>query len=359
MVDALTLHPPYIICYCIICYIIIYFINIIEKGLLFMQIQDVFRQYGDDLKSVEEHMEMYLRSEVYLIPEVVHYIIGSGGKRFRPLLLLAAASLCNYKGEKQYPLSAVIEFIHTATLLHDDVIDVAETRRGKVSANKVWGNSASVLVGDFLYSKSFKLMTDHGNLAIIKLLSETTNTMSEGEVFQLIKRGDMNISEKDYLTIIEKKTSVLISAACAVGGILGDASDIQVEALTRFGMRLGSAFQITDDTLDYVAKEDEFGKAIGKDLDEGKMTLPLICALKKCTPEEKELIKRVIEDEKREGQDVADVVSLIHRYDGINYSLNKAKAYIDEGKEYLDSFEDSDAKTALLTIASYIVERRL
>lgn len=324
-----------------------------------MQIQDVFRHYGDDLKRVEEHMEMYLRSDVYLIPEVIHYIIGSGGKRFRPLLLLASSSLCGYRGEKRYPLSAVIEFIHTATLLHDDVIDAAETRRGKTSANNVWGNAASVLVGDFLYSKSFKLMTDHGNLAIIKLLSETTNTMSEGEVFQLVKRGDINIAEKEYLSIIEKKTAILISAACAAGGILGAAPDIQIEALTRFGMRLGSAFQITDDTLDYVAEEAELGKAIGKDLEEGKMTLPLIRTLKKCNPEERSLIKRVIENRERTGQDMADVMSLIHRYDGINYSLNKAKAYIDEGKGFLESFEASEARDALLAISDYIVERRL
>jgi octaprenyl-diphosphate synthase len=325
-----------------------------------MQIQDVFRHYEDDLKRVEEHMETYLRSEVYLIPEVIHYIIGSGGKRFRPLLLLAASSLCGYRDDKRYPLSAVIEFIHTATLLHDDVIDVAETRRGKVSANNVWGNAASVLVGDFLYSKSFKLMTDHGNLAVIKLLSETTNTMSEGEVFQLIKRGDINITEKEYLSIIEKKTAILISAACAVGGILGNASGVQIEALTRFGMRLGSAFQITDDTLDYVAKEEEFGKAIGKDLDEGKMTLPLIRTMKKCNVEEKNLIRRVIENSKRDGNDVAEVLSLIHRYDGINYSLNKAKASIDEGKGYLvESFAASEARDTLFAISDYVVERRL
>ncbi|HVO67383.1 MAG TPA: polyprenyl synthetase family protein [Syntrophales bacterium] len=324
-----------------------------------MQIQDVFRSYGDDLKSVEEHMEMYLRSEVHLIPEVIHHLIGSGGKRFRPLLLLATSALCGYKGEKRYPLSAVIEFIHTATLLHDDVIDAAETRRGKISANNVWGNAASVLVGDFLYSKSFKLMTEHGNLAIIKLLSTTTNTMSEGEVFQLVKCGDINITEKEYLTIIEKKTAILISAACAVGGILGNASDSQIEALTRFGMRLGSAFQITDDTLDYVAKEEEFGKAIGKDLEEGKITLPLIRAFKKCKPEEKNIIKKAVENKEKDAQLMADILSMINRYDGINYSLNKAKAYIGEGKGYLESFEDSEPKASLLAISEYIVERRL
>ena len=322
-----------------------------------MQIQDVFHYYGNDLKRVEENMEMYLRSEVRLIPEIIHHLIGSGGKRFRPLLLLAASELCGYRGERRYPLSVIIEFIHTASLLHDDVIDQAETRRGKVSANHVWGNAASVLVGDFLYSKSFKLMTDDGNPAILKLLSTTTNTMSEGEVFQLMKAGDINLTEKEYLSIVEKKTSILISAACAIGGILGNAADSQIEALTRFGMRLGNAFQITDDTLDYVAKEEEFGKAIGQDLKEGKMTLPLIRTMKKCTPEERLFIRKGIE-EKDEGV-YTGIMTLIHRYDGIPYALSKARACIDEAKSFLTSFNDSEAKTALYTIADYIIERRL
>ena len=322
-----------------------------------MQIQDVFHYFGNDLKRVEENMEMHLRSEVRLIPEIIHHLIGSGGKRFRPLLLLASAELCGYRGERRYPLSAIIEFIHTATLLHDDVIDHAETRRGKASANQVWGNAASVLVGDFLYSKSFRLMTEDGNLAILKLISTTTNTMSEGEVFQLMKMGDINITEKEYLSIVEKKTSILISAACAIGGILGNAADGQIEALTRFGMRLGNAFQITDDTLDYVAKEEEFGKAIGQDLKEGKMTLPLIRTMKKCTPEERLFIRKGIEEKDEEAY--AGILTLIQRYDGISYALAKARACIDEAKGFLTSFNDSEAKTALTTIADYIIERRL
>jgi octaprenyl-diphosphate synthase len=322
-----------------------------------MQIQDVFHYFESDLKRVEEHMEMYLRSEVRLIPEIIHHLIGSGGKRFRPLLLLAAAELCGYRGERRYPLSAIIEFIHTATLLHDDVIDHAETRRGKVSANQVWGNAASVLVGDFLYSKSFHLMTDDGNMAILKLISTTTNTMSEGEVFQLMKAGDVTITEKEYLLIVEKKTSILISAACAIGGILGNAAEGRIEALTRFGMRLGTAFQITDDTLDYVAKEEEFGKAIGQDLREGKLTLPLIRTMRKCTPEEKAFIRAGIEN--KDGEATAGIMTLIQRYDGIPYALGKAKTCIDEAKGALTPFPDSEAKTALLTIADYIIERRL
>ncbi len=322
-----------------------------------MQIQDVFQYYGNDLKRVEEHMEMYLRSEVRLIPEIINHLIGSGGKRFRPLLLLASADLCGYRGERRYPLSAIIEFIHTASLLHDDVIDEAETRRGKVSANHVWGNAASVLVGDFLYSKSFKLMTDDGTPAILKLISTTTNTMSEGEVFQLMKAGDTNLTEKEYLLIVEKKTSILISAACAIGGILGNATESQIEALTRFGMRLGTAFQITDDTLDYVAREEEFGKAIGQDLSEGKLTLPLIRTMRKCNPEERAFIRTGIETKNAEAKDA--IMALIHRYDGIPYALGKAKNCIEEARGVLAPFPDSEAKAALLTIADYIIERRL
>ena len=322
-----------------------------------MQIQDVFRYYADDLKRVEEYMETYLRSEVRLIPEIIHHLIGSGGKRFRPLLLLATSELCGYRGERRYPLSAMIEFIHNASLLHDDVIDHAETRRGRTSANRVWGNAASVLVGDFLYSKSFRLMTEDGNLAIIKLISTTTNTMSEGEIFQLVKTGDVKVTEKEYLAIVEKKTSILISAACAIGAILGNSPDDRVEALTRFGMRLGTAFQITDDTLDYVAREEEFGKAIGQDLREGKLTLPLIRTMKKCTADERAFIRKGIEE--KDESVMAEIMALIHRYDGISYALAKAKNCIDEARGFLAPFPDSEAKTALQAIADYIIERRL
>lgn len=328
------------------------------RNQVIMQIQDVLQHYSADLNRVEECMEMHLRSDIRLIPEIIHHIIGSGGKRFRPLLLLVASDMCGYRGERRYNMSAVIEFLHTATLLHDDVIDHAEIRRGTISANNIWGNAASVLVGDFLYSKAFKLMTSDGNLAIMKLISQTTNTMSEGEILQLVKCGNIGITEKEYLSIIEKKTSLLISTACAVGGILGNAPDGQIEALTRFGMRLGSAFQITDDTLDYVASEDDFGKAVGKDLTEGKITLPLIRTLKRCAAKEKVLVKKIVQQKDINAEVMVDIVALIHKYDGISYALNKAKAYIEEGKNFLRSFVDSEAKTSLLTISDYIIERR-
>jgi octaprenyl-diphosphate synthase len=335
--------------------------NFLRYGLPIMQIQEVFRRYADDLQRVETHMEQSILSEVNLIPEIIHHLFSSGGKRFRPLLLLATSELCGYRGERRYPISTVIEFIHTATLLHDDVIDRAETRRGKVSANNIWGNAASVLVGDFIYSKAFRIMTDDGSLAVMKLLSTTTTTMSEGEVLQLAKCGDICITEKEYLTVIEKKTAILISAACALGGMLAEAPESQIEALTRFGMRLGSAFQITDDTLDYVAKEEDFGKAIGKDLEEGKITLPLIRTLKKSSAQEKEWVKNATKEQDKGNRKkaVAEIMALIDRYDGISYALKKAKTYIQEAKAFLQPFNNSEAKEALEAIADYLLERKL
>ncbi len=322
-----------------------------------MQMQDVFHYFGNDLKRAGEYMETYLQSEVKLIPEIVHHLIGGGGKRFRPLLLLATAELCGYHGERRYPLAAVIEFIHTATLFHDDVVDHAETRRGRIAANRIWGNEASVLIGDFLYSKSFKLMTEDGSLAILKLISMTTNMMSEGEVFQLMKAGDVNTTEEEYLSIVEKKTSILISAACAIGGIIAAVNGEQIDALSRFGMGLGTAFQITDDALDYVGQEKEFGKAIGQDLRDGKLTMPLIRTIKECSQPERDLIQNGVIN--RDEASAAAIMELINRYDGIPYSLQRAKESVEEAKGFLASFADSAAKTALFTVADYVVERRI
>lgn len=322
-----------------------------------MQMHDVFNYFENDLKRAGEYMETYLQSEVKLIPEIVHHLIGGGGKRFRPLLLLAAAELCGYSGERRYPLAAVIEFIHTATLFHDDVVDHAETRRGRIAANRIWGNEASVLIGDFLYSKSFKLMTEDGSMDILRLVSMTTNMMSEGEVFQLMKAGDIGTTEEEYLSIVEKKTAILISAACAMGGIVAEAGQEKIDALARFGMGLGAAFQITDDTLDYVGNEEEFGKAIGQDISDGKMTMPLIRTLKKCSGEERSLIEKGVKY--RNGDSAAAIMALINRYDGIPYSLLRAKECVEEAKGFLEPFASSDAKTALFAVAEYVVGRRV
>lgn len=324
-----------------------------------MQMQDVFSRYGAELKRVEAEMESHLRSEVGIIPEIVNHLLGSGGKRFRPLLLLISADLFGYRGRRCHTLSAVIEFIHTASLFHDDVIDKADTRRGRVSANTIWGNAAAVLVGDFLYSKAYQLMAEDGSLEIMRLISNTSNVMSEGEVFQLIKCGEANLTEEEYRKIIEKKTSILISAACALGGYLGNAGSERIEALQQFGLRLGSAFQITDDTLDYIAREEDFGKVIGKDLSEGKMTLPLIFTLQRCTPEERNFIETSLAERKTREMPIKDILALIHRYDGIADALSEAESLIEEGRTFLAGLPEAPAKEALLAISDYVLKRNL
>ncbi len=324
---------------------------------LAMDIQDVFKHYTDDMRVVEDFIRMHQRSYVNLIPEIADHIIGSGGKRLRPLLLIISSDLCNYRGDRRFPLASVMEFIHTASLLHDDVIDHAVVRRGKPSANSIWGNATSVLVGDYLYSSSFGILAEDGDRTIQKLLAATTSSMAEGEILQLAKSGDINAGEKEYFSVIEKKTAILISAACAIGAILANAPETEIEALAKFGMRLGTAFQLTDDTLDYVAREDDFGKTIGMDLREGKITLPLIRTFKKCNPDEKKIIEEAVGNAAADSID--KVMSLIDKYGGINYSLEKANTLIEEGKGFLDIFQDSTPKEAFLVISDYVLERKL
>jgi octaprenyl-diphosphate synthase len=322
-----------------------------------MEIQDVFQKYMGEMQEVETLIESRMRSYVELIPEIADHIIKGGGKRLRPLLVIISSDLCGYGGDRRLPLASVMEYIHTASLLHDDVIDHAVVRRGKPSANTIWGNSASVLVGDYLYASSFNIMAEDRDQAIQKLLSITTSAMAEGEIIQLARSGDINTSEREYFSIIEKKTAILISAACAIGAILAQAPDEKVEALTKFGMRLGTAFQLTDDTLDYVAREDAFGKTIGMDLTEGKITLPLIRTFKHCTPDEKKRIEQAVQDGNKDF--IEEISRLIDRYKGIEYSLEKAGSLVEEGKAFLNIFEDSTPREALSAIADYVIKREV
>jgi octaprenyl-diphosphate synthase len=321
-----------------------------------MEIQDVFQHYADDMQAVEDLIEARRHSYAHLIPEITDHVIKSGGKRLRPLLLIISSDLCGYRGDRRFPLGSVMEFIHTASLLHDDVIDHATIRRGKPSANSIWGNSASVLVGDYLYATSFNVLAEDGDQSVQKLLATTTASMAEGEIIQLAKCGDVNITERDYFSIIEKKTAILISSACAIGAILAKAPESEVTALARFGMRLGTAFQLTDDTLDYVANEGELGKTIGMDIKEGKITLPLIRTFKECDPDEKKIIEKAVEH--TEEDYIKETTFLINKYDGIQYSLDKADSLIKEGKAFLEIFDDSTPRGALLAISDYVVERR-
>jgi octaprenyl-diphosphate synthase len=317
----------------------------------------VFALIGEDLKNVELQFKKDLHSDVPLIQKVSEYVISSGGKRIRPMLLILSAYLSGYRGNRHVPIASVIEFIHTATLLHDDVVDNANLRRGLASANTLWGNQASVLVGDFLYCKSFALMVADGDLNILKLLANATTVLAEGEVLQLIYTKNPEITEAQYIDVVRCKTAILLAAACQAGAIMGGVSPTHEAALREFGMELGIAFQMVDDSLDYSSSEEQFGKSIGHDLEEGKITLPLIHALKKCTTDERRQIAEVVRKELITKDDFKMIFDIVGVYGGLEYSLDMAKEYSSRAKKCLDIFENSPEKAALLNLADYIVTR--
>lgn len=310
-----------------------------------------------EMDQVEARFQEHLSSDVPLINQVGQYVLSSGGKRIRPMLLLLSAKLCNYKGQDHVELAGVVEFIHTATLLHDDVVDSAELRRGNRSANTVWGNQTSVLVGDFLFAKTFSIMVGCGNLEVLRLLADTTTRMAEGEVQQLLNTCDLEVDEARYLDVIRSKTAILIAAACEVGAVLADASAEQVVAMREFGLEIGIAFQLMDDALDYVAEQEDFGKEKGHDLAEGKMTLPLIHALTLADTQQRGEIARIVEEEELSSADLEYVCELIATKDGIEYTRNKAAERIGIAKQHLQIFPHSTAREALEILADYVVAR--
>jgi octaprenyl-diphosphate synthase len=319
--------------------------------------QEALNIIGEDLKLVEQQFRKDLQSDVPLIRKVGEYVLSSGGKRVRPALLLLAARLCGYTADKAIPLASVVEFIHTATLLHDDVVDSATLRRGIASANTLWGNEASVLVGDFLFSKSFSLMVDVGSLEILRVLSDATTVIAEGEVMQLLCTGELDLTEEKYTEVVRSKTAILMSAACEAGALLGAAPRHQQQALADFGMDLGIAFQLMDDILDYVATEEEFGKSIGHDLEEGKITLPLIHTLRHCNDVEREVIAGVIEQDEMSLDDFRAVSGFVKQYGGIDYTITVANTYITRCKHHLDQFAPSPVRDALTSLSEYVVTR--
>jgi len=310
-----------------------------------------------ELKNVELQFKKDLESDVHLIRKVGEYVLSSGGKRIRPALLLLSARLCGYEGTRHISIASVIEFIHTATLLHDDVVDDASLRRGLVSANKLWGNEASVLVGDYLFSKSFSIMVEDGDLDILRVICGATTRIAEGEVLQLASMSDLDMTETRYIEVVKSKTAVLLATACQAGAILGKAYGARETALHDFGMDLGTAFQLIDDTLDYVSNEEQFGKSIGHDLKEGKVTLPLIHTLKQCSPSERQEMADVILSDTLEDEDFRKVIALVRAYGGIEYTLRTAGEYVAMGKSRLALFPDSPGKSALLSLADYVITR--
>ena len=296
-----------------------------------------------------------LASDVVLINQIGAHIIGSGGKRLRPMLVLLAAQAALYAGDEHIQLAAVVEFIHTATLLHDDVVDESDLRRGRKTANAVWGNAASVLVGDFLYSRAFQLMVELERMRVMKILADTTNAIAEGEVLQLLHINNPDIDEAAYLQVVERKTAVLFSAATRLGAVLGGLPHEQEEALALYGLHLGFAFQIADDVLDYVSDSDTLGKNIGDDLAEGKPTLPLIYAIQHSKPEQAASMRRAIESGGLDS--LENIVAAIHDSGALELSRAKALDYAESAKNALRVLPASDARDALLALADYAVNR--
>jgi len=321
--------------------------------------QRIYAQVNPDLERIEAEISRHLTTSVPLVAVVGRHILASGGKRLRPLLMIQAARLCGYRGNHDATLAIVFEYLHAATLLHDDVVDNAEFRRNNPAANVMWGNPAVVLVGDFLYSKSILLTVGYNNIRILQVLSEATTKMAEGEVLQLINADNLEIDESEYLEVIVRKTAVLISAACQVGAIFGGGSATQEEALRAYGHHLGIAFQLVDDTLDFTGKWEELGKPIGNDVQEGKATLPLIHTMYHSLPEEKEQIRKIFSADKILPKDFERVRDLVIRTGGIDRTMRLAIQHVEQAKEGLQMFPDSPTRDILLDIADYVVYRRI
>jgi len=318
-------------------------------------IRHVFRLCADEMSSVDRLIRESLDSNVVLIRQISEYIIGSGGKRLRPMLVLLAAHACGYRGSDHITAAAIIEFIHTATLLHDDVVDESDLRRGKESAHAVWGNAASVLVGDFLYSRSFQMMVGIDSMRVMEVLSNATNTIAEGEVEQLLNLHDPQVTEQSYFSVIEKKTAKLFEAACQLGAVLAGKTALE-ESMAGFGRELGVAFQVADDVLDYTASADTLGKNVGDDLAEGKPTLPLILCRKNLDTGHQSLIDGAIRDGGIDRMD--QIVQLIRSSGALDASMDIACERSDAAKQALAGVPQSAWKDAMIDLASYSVARQ-
>ncbi|MDP1945867.1 MAG: polyprenyl synthetase family protein [Nitrospirota bacterium] len=318
---------------------------------------DVWEAYRDELDGVERQVRTNLDSSVALVNTVAAHILNSGGKRIRPLLLLLSARLCGYTGRDHHQLGSLVEFIHTATLLHDDVVDDADIRRGQRTARKIWGNQISILVGDYLYSKAICQIVDFRSQGINEVLAEACKKMAEGEVLQLYYNGNPAMPELEYLKVVEHKTAGLIAASCRMGAILADATEAQQDALFRFGQYLGMAFQVADDTLDYTANGERLGKTLGQDLRQGKATLPLLHLLRHCSEQDRQMIIDRMETRTLTEEDLGRLIRLMEEFGSIAHAMDRARTYVASAQQELSQFEDSTAKRALSVAADYMVTR--
>jgi octaprenyl-diphosphate synthase len=313
-------------------------------------------QLDGDWEAVNSEIIEHLVSDVALVNSVSHYIISSGGKRLRPLLLLLSARACDYKGTQHITAAAIIEFIHTATLLHDDVVDASHQRRGQQTANSVFGNEASVLVGDFLYSRAFQLMVDVGQMRVMDVLANATNTIAEGEVLQLMNCRNPETTEAQCVEVIYRKTAKLFEAGVVIGAILADQTRAVEDAFTEYGKQLGTAFQLVDDALDYDSSDDQLGKNIGDDLAEGKPTLPLIHALHHASASEQIMIRDAIENGGRKQVDA--IIEAVRSCGAIAYTMRRAENAADQAIAALSRVPNSNYKDSLIDLARFAVERR-
>ena len=310
-----------------------------------------------DLGRVNQLILKRMDSNVALIPQLAGHIIAAGGKRLRPTLTLAAARLCGYKGERHVALAACVEFIHTATLLHDDVVDESDLRRGLATANNVWGNQASVLVGDFLFARAFQLMVEDGSLEVLDILSSASAQIAEGEVAQLTTANNTETSESAYLEVIRGKTATLFAAACRVGSVVAGRPQAQEEALDNYGLNLGIAFQLVDDVLDYSASQAALGKTVGDDFREGKITLPIILAYRRGDDQERAFLRRTMEDLEQTEDDLGRAIELLGRHGTLADTIERARHYGAIARDALGIFPETDVKSALIDVVDFSIER--
>lgn len=308
-----------------------------------------------DMESVNTVIRQRLHSEVSLVNQIAEYIISAGGKRIRPVLVLLLANAYGYRGTAHHELAAVVEFIHTATLLHDDVVDESSMRRGRQTANALFGNAASVLVGDFLYSRSFQMMVGLDNMRVMRILSDATNVIAEGEVLQLLNMHDPDVTHESYLKVIRSKTAKLFEAAAELGALVGGASDAQIDAAGEYGRSLGTAFQLIDDVLDYAGDAAEIGKNLGDDLREGKPTLPLIWLMENGTLAQRQLVRSCIEHGDEEQFDA--VLAAVSTSGALDYTRTQAEAAARRAAEAISGLPDSIYKSSLLQLCSFAVDR--
>ncbi|HPD83143.1 MAG: polyprenyl synthetase family protein [Alphaproteobacteria bacterium] len=318
------------------------------------------RLQGDmaaDMKAVNAMILNHMQSEVPLIPHLASYLIAAGGKRIRPLLTLASTSLFDGDMTRAHRLAACVEFIHTATLLHDDVVDNSDQRRGKESANIVFGNEASVLVGDFLFSRAFQLMVTDGSLDVLRILSTASAVIAEGEVLQLSVQNNLDTTLEDYLKVIEGKTASLFAAACEVGPVIANQNTQSIEAMREYGLYLGIAFQIVDDVLDYNANRAKLGKTVGDDFREGKMTAPVILALQQATSEEQKFWQRTLGNKDQKEGDLETALELMTKYDTLNQGMDLARKYGEKAIQSLQKVPTSPLRNTLENLVSFTIER--